>query len=86
MTVYQGEDGWGGPIRVLVEDGRPVRARCLVCATEWDLQELAADETGGRVLGPASCPNGCGTDEPETATTPRTAEQRAGFKPTGRQR
>jgi hypothetical protein len=77
MTVYQGEDGWGGPVRVLIEHGQATAARCLTCGTEWKLEVLVADDAG-RVLGPLICPAGCGTDDPAGAPGPA---RRAGFRP-----
>jgi hypothetical protein len=75
MTVYEGEPGWGGPIQVRTQGGRPVEAHCLACGARWPITELAADKLS-RVLGPASCPNGC-----EAILHP--GERYAGFRDQG---
>ena len=77
-SSYEGKAGWGGPIQVKVDQrGRAVEAQCLECGARWPLEELTADKLS-RVLGPASCPNGCeGVPDPD--------EQRyAGFRDQGR--
>jgi hypothetical protein len=76
-SEYQGQPGWSGPISVRMEGSRAVEARCLVCGEVWMLEELAVDQ-GARVLGPASCPRGCGTDDPAETPGP---QRRAGFRP-----
>jgi hypothetical protein len=84
---YDGAPGFGGPIRVLVDEhGSPYRAGCRICHAQWDLRVLHADELG-RVLGPASCPNRCGEEAGEQltlsdeTTTPGTSRRPAGFRP-----
>ena len=80
-SEYQGQPGWSGPIAVRSEGSRAVEARCLVCNTAWPLEELAVDR-GARVLGPAMCPRGCGTDDPAEAPGPRRAGFRSDIEPT----
>jgi hypothetical protein len=75
VETYRGAEGWGGPVRVLIRDGRPVAATCDVCGDRWDLQVLAQTKSA-RVLGPLICPAGC--DAPPSRPN---AGDRAGTDP-----
>lgn len=73
MTMYEGEPGWSGPLRIRTEGGRPVKAQCFICGEVWQLEELAADKLS-HVLGAASCPNQC-------EAIPEPGQRRAEFRP-----